>query len=106
MITQIKRVVDQFNATYGANISEADVYVFKSKVYLSTAKVAEFLDICPHQFSVIYSHDVKKKVHMIHQGRCKWYNLKDLTTVYDRSIKESIKFLDLCKPVELKSKRK
>ena len=99
MDAQIKKDIEQFNTSYGQEVSEIDLYVFKSKAYLSTAKVAEFLGICPHQFSVIYSHEIKNKVHMIHQGRNKWYNLKDLTTIYDRSIKESVKFLDLCKPV-------
>lgn len=97
MNTQVKRVIDEYNKAFGQDILEADIYVFKAKVYLSTAKVAKLLNVVPHYFSVIVSKEITAKVHMIHQGRNKWYRLKEVVSLYKKSIEKGVTVVSLCK---------
>ena len=95
MDKQIEKVLTSFNIAYGQNVAEKDIYVFKQAVYLGTSKVAEFLRIERPHFSAYYSKEIKDKVHVIHQGKFKWYKLHDLRTLMDKSVanNETIKVM-------------
>jgi hypothetical protein len=104
MDKKIQSIIDSYNKTFGQNIAEADIFIFETQVYLSTAKVADLLRICNHQFSIVYAHDVRKRVHMIHQGRNKWYDIKKITQIMKTSIKTGDSFLEICKNRRIKLK--
>jgi len=106
MGTQTTRVLDEYNKAFGQNATEEDVYIFQHKVYLSTAKVAKLLRISNHYFSVIFSKEIKHKVHTIHSGRNKWYCLKEVVALHKESVKKGVPVIELCKPVKLKRKKK
>jgi len=94
--TQIKRVLDEFNKAYGQDIQEEHTYTFQQAVYIPTVKAAEFLRIDPHHFSVYYSKEIRDKVHVIHQGRNKWYKLKDMVALMDKSAANNRTIKELC----------
>jgi len=97
MDKQLKKVLDSFNKTYDQDIQEKHTYVFKQAVYISTPKAAKFLNVDPHHFSVYYAKEMKDKVHVIHQGKFKWYKLLDMASLMDKSVVNSMTIKELCK---------
>lgn len=104
MDKKIQNTISQFNKSFGQDVSLDDIYIFSGKVYLSTVKVAGFLRIVPHQFSIIYANDVRNRVKMIHQGRNKWYDLEMISKIMKTSITTGDTFLEICKNRRIKLK--
>lgn len=97
MDKQTEKVLTSFNIAYGQNVTDKkDFIIYKQVVYISTGKVAEFLRIKKPQFSLYYSKEIKNKVHVIHQGKYKWYKLSDIRTLMDKSVANSKTIKVMC----------
>ena len=93
----VQEQITKINQRHNLSITEDDIYVFDSNIYLSSLKAAELLNATYHAFCNYYSDKIVKSmlVSRLLLGKNKWYLLSDLERLLRDAAQQNKTIFDL-----------